>query len=489
MAAALARRRKMSRRASLAHPPPVPAAARPSRPPHPLRAALALLPLLAAACGGRLDVPRPAASTTTAAPLPSAEPATITLPITIALAAVRAQIDSQFPPADSLDRARCEALGGLVCHQYVYRRDTLDLRMDGDRISLFTRLRYRGRVALPGLGGIGSCGYGADPMKRAELRLASTLYWRADWRLGARDTRLSADLVDPCRATVLNVDATPLMQRIVNAQLRDLRQSVDSALPTVATVRQAADSMWRALQQPLPLDSGIWLVMAPERVTLAPLAGRGGVAVTAVSLTARPRVVVGERPRAAVRPLPRLALGTGAGAIHVPVDIEIPFADIGRRAAAQLAGQTAGQGMRVSDVKVWSAGDTAVVQVDLAGKVNGALYLVGRVGYDIASRTLAIDDLRYTIQSASAMSRVKVTLGAPLVRRAVESATNGGRWNVGALLDDTRDRMTAELNRPLGEGVRLAGAIHSVRLAELRTTPSAFLLRVVLDGEARVVLE
>ena len=41
------------------------------------------------------------------------------------------------------------AMGGLVCHQYVYRRDTLDLKMFNDRITLYTRLRFRARVALP----------------------------------------------------------------------------------------------------------------------------------------------------------------------------------------------------------------------------------------------------------------------------------------------------------------------------------------------------
>ena len=450
---------------------------------------LTTLTIAPAACSHRFQVPRPTSADERSTALPAAEPATVTLPISIALSTIRAQLDRKFPPSDSLDQAACAALYGIVCHQYVYHRDTLDFHMDGDRISLSTHIRYRARVALPRIGAIGSCGYGADPMKRARLRFAATLYWRVDWSLGSRATTLAATLLDPCRATVFDMDATPLMQHIVDAQLETLRQSVDSALPTVATIRLAADSIWRAVQMPMPLDSGIWLVMNPETVTLTPVTGMGQVATTAVTLVARPRVVLGERPQPAIHPLPTLSLAPATGRLHVPVDIEVPFTDIAQRATAQLTGQTAGDGMRVRDVKVWSAGDTSVVQVDLAGKVTGSLYLVGRVGYDIASRTLVVNDLRYTVQSSTTMSKLEVTLGAFLVKRAIESATNRGRWNVGELLDQTRSRLTAQLNRPLGPGMSLAGTIESVRLAELRTTPTAYLLRVVLDGEARVLMQ
>src|SRR4051812_18639983 len=80
------------------------------------------------ACGGHFEVPVPVLAAPAAAPPPN-EPATIVLPVRISLAKVRAGLDTLFPPVDSLDRARCTALGGLVCHQYLYRRDSLDLRM------------------------------------------------------------------------------------------------------------------------------------------------------------------------------------------------------------------------------------------------------------------------------------------------------------------------------------------------------------------------
>ena len=145
-------------------------------------------------------------------------------------------------------------MGGFVCHQYVYRRDSLDLKMAGDRVTLYTRLHFRGRVALPGVGGIASCGYEPEPMRRAELRLATTLYWRNDWRLASKSTVLAPDILDPCQVTLLRVDATPTMKRLIDGQLTRLEQQLDSIIPAVAELKPAADSMWRMMQQPFAMD-------------------------------------------------------------------------------------------------------------------------------------------------------------------------------------------------------------------------------------------
>ena len=79
------------------------------------------------------------------------------------------------------------------------------------------------------------------------MRAATTLYWRMDWKLATRATTLMASLLDPCRVTALDVDATPLMRRVVNAQLEDLTRQVDSAVPALTDLRHAADSLWRTM--------------------------------------------------------------------------------------------------------------------------------------------------------------------------------------------------------------------------------------------------
>jgi hypothetical protein len=446
--------------------------------------------LLAIGCGGHFEVPVPVLSAPVAAPPPS-DPATITLPIAIALAKIRAELDTAFPPADSLDRAKCTALGGLVCHQYLYRRDSLDLRANGDRVSLQTRLRYRAAVGLPGVGGIASCGFPPDAMKRADVRLGTTLYWRSDWRLGSRGTTVAAALADRCQVTLLNVDATPLVKRIIDGQTQDLRRQIDSVLPAFADLHAAADSLWQLAQEPMPLDSAatIWLTLSPETVSLAPIIGSPSTLSTALVMTARPRVTVGAKPSVNAQPLPTLTLARRTAGIHVPVEIELPFSDLSQKVTSLLTGETAGKGMRVGDVKVWGVGDTAVVMLALEGKVNGSLYLLGRIAYDSSSRAVLINDLRYTLASHDMMSRLKSTLGSGRIKSAIDAATGKGHLAVGEQLDSLKTRLTEQLNRSLAPGVTLAGSVSDVRVSRLFTTQSAFVLRVVLDAEAVILVQ
>lgn len=454
--------------------------------------ALGLAATLAAAsaCGGHFVVPVPILAAPAVAPAP-AEPAVVTLPIAIALSKIRTQLDSAFPPVDSLDRARCTALGGLVCHRYLYRRDSLDLRATADRVTLQTHLRYAASVGLPGVGGIASCGFPPQALKRADVRLATTLYWRSDWRLGARGTTVRATLGDRCQVTVLDIDATSIVKRLLEAQSEELRRQIDSIVPTVADLRTAADSLWRLAQEPLALDSAetVWLTLSPETVSLAPLVGSASAVSTAIVLTARPRVTIGPKPELPNAPLPSLTLARRSAGIHVPVEIELPFSELSQKVTALLAGETAGKGLRVGEVKLWGVGDTAVVMLGLQGKVNGSLYLLGRVSYDSTGRTVLLSDLRYTLESHDMMSRIKSTLGAGRIKSAIDAATGNGHLAVGEQLDSLQSRLTQQLNRSLAPGVNLAGSVRDVRFAGLSTTESAFVLHVVLDAEAVILVQ
>jgi hypothetical protein len=328
-------------------------------------------------------------------------------------------------------------------------------------------------------------------MKRADVHLATTLYWRSDWRLGSRGTSVSAALTDRCEVTLLHVDATPLVRRIINGQSEDLRHQIDSMLPTIADLRGPADSLWQLAQQPMPLDSAstIWLTLAPESVSLTPVTGSASAIATALVMSARPRVTVGAKPSVTPQPLPTLTLARRSSGIHVPVEIELPFSDLSEKVSAVLTGETAGQGMRVGEVKLWGVGDTAVVMLELEGKVNGSLYLLGRIAYDATSRSVLISDLRYTLASHDVMSRIKSTLGSGRIKSAIDAATGRGHLAVGEQLDSLRTRLTEQLNRSLAPGVRLAGSVTDVRVGGLFTTQSAFVLHVVLDAEAVIIVQ
>ena len=358
----------------------------------------------------------------------------------------KARIDSVFPAADSLDRAKCSAMGGLVCHQYVYRRDTLDLKMLTDRITLFTALRFRARIALPGVGGVASCGYEPELMRRAEMRLATNLYWRSDWRLASRATVLAPSILDPCIVTMLRVDATPTMKRMIDGQLARLRQQFDSIIPAVADLKPAADSLWRMRSiRSRSVASTIGLPCRPTVSRTSPAPGRREPALV---ITAHPWSSGPRRRSIAGRSVAR---ARGQPPAFVPVDVEVPFDDLSgawrrscprdRRGESRSATSTCG---------AWA---TRRRQGEREGALSARSFSWGTWGATRALR--AIDNLRFTIESTSKMASIAATLGAPTIRGA-RLATGYGKLSIGNQLDAFRAaRRAAE--QETAPGVSLSG--------------------------------
>jgi hypothetical protein len=411
--------------------------------------------------------------------------------VTYVLRALRPALDSLFPVRDSLTASRCASAAGMVCHQYVYRRDSLALRATGERLSIETHLGYRAQLGVIGGARVASCGYAPEEMRRADLSVSTALFWRRDWRIGSRDTRLVASLVDACRVTALGVNATPTLQTILDRQLAAFAAQADSAIPQVAEFRTLADSLWKSFLEPTPLDStnSLWLLIEPEAVRVTPFASNGPALTTTLVLYARPRIVAGAKPAVRARPLPGLALGSAPAEFTVPVTAELPFEELARQATAQMQAETGRSTVRVDSVFVRGAGDSVFVDLAVSGALRGRLSLTSRLRWDAALRELRLDDLDWTLQSRGRLSRVTSTLAAPLVGRAIRKATSGGRIALGAQLDSARTELLTLLNGTLAPGIVMGSSVREVQILSVSTSATAFVVRALLTGQSGVWIQ
>lgn len=328
-------------------------------------------------------------------------------------------------------------------------------------------------------------------MRRVDLAMSTALYWRRDWRIGSRDTKLSATLVDPCRVTALGVNATGTLQAIVDRQLAAFAAQADSAIPQVAEFRTLADSLWTSFFDPTPLDSTktLWLLLEPAAVRVTPFTSSGPSLTTTLVLYARPRIVAGARPVVRRRPLPALALGTAPTDFTVPVTAELPFSELARQATAMMQAETGRSSVRVDSVFVRGVADSALVDLAVSGAITGRLTLTSRLRWDAEGRELRLDDLDWTLQSRTALSRVTSTLAAPLVGRAIRKATNGGRITLGAQLDSARTELLTLLNGPLAPGIVMGTSVREVQILQVSSNSTAFVVRALLTGQSGVWIQ
>ena len=131
-------------------------------------------------------------------------------------------------------------------------------------------------------------------------------------------------------------------------------------------------------------------------------------------------------------------------------------------------------------------GDSVRIALDVNGTLRGRLTLASRLRWDAETRELLLDDLDWTLDSRGALARVKATLAAPLIGRAIRKATMGGRVPLGAQLDSVRIQMLQLLNTTVAPGVIMGGSITNFRVESVGTTDRAFLVRAKIEGQANV---
>lgn len=432
--------------------------------------------------------PVSAAPPLAAAPVGACEMAVVPVRVTYVLRTLTPSLDSLFPVSDSLSAARCAAIG-LVCHQYVYRREPLRVRAEGPQLFIDTKLAYRARLGtIGGSARVASCGYAPESMRRATTSMSTSLYWRRDWKIGARHTKLVAALEDRCTVTALGVDATKTLQGVIDKQLALFAAEADTTIPTVGDFKPLADSLWQSFLEPTALDStnSLWLVLDPQTVQVTPFAGNGPSIITTMVLYARPRVIAGAKPAVRRRPLPVLSLGSAPLEYTVPVSVELPFAELERRAALLLSQETSSGSVRVDSVHVRGMRDSVRIDLTVSGSLRGRLSLTSRLRWDATSREIRLDDLDWSLESRGKLSRVKATLGAPLVGRAVRRATNGGRVALGAQLDSVRAELMRKLNGPMAPGVVMGSSVRDLQILDVTATATAFVVKARLTGQSGV---
>jgi Domain of unknown function (DUF4403) len=460
------------------------------------RLGLALV-LFAAACDREtVNVPAPAAGAFR--PLPEPEASVVTIPITLALDSVVGKVEDVVPNGQSRED-EWHSLGrapvvGMLYVKEKWEREPLALTLSGDRVEVGTTVRYRARIAeracVPVAGcrwvPLAACGHdGAMPSLR--VGLVTTMEYRPDWSV-VPETR--AQPVRPgvrCLLTRARVDVTDRVIEAVQAQLNRAAPRVDGYLREKVALRGRVEGVWASLQRPIDAGSGVFLQMRPESVAVAPPRAQGARLSTDVTVTLRPRLVVGERPAADSVPLPNfVAPPDSARGLKVAMVAELPYATANELLAKALIGRSfdvQGHKIQLRGVRLYGAGERLVLALKVGGDARGTLYFVGTPVYDPATQTVSVPDLDFSVETKNVLAGPADWLLHERMREQVRAAA---RFGVGDRLAEVRQAVNGAINRNLSDGVRLTGAVENIRPLGVVVTERSIATVVEAGGRARI---
>ena len=209
-------------------------------------------------------------------------------------------------------------------------------------------------------------------------------------------------------------------------------------------------------------------------------------------LRARTRVVVGERPTVAARPLPPLRTVAGAqSGIRVPFNVELSY-DEASRLLTENYGKRKYQNLAVDTIRLLPASNGKLgveVNVDYRlsafRKYRGLVMLEGTPVFDAATRTVSLEGLDYALdpKRRSVFVRIADKLAHDTLRR---NLAEGARWSIAPQIAAIRAQIEKALARPLAPGVLLRGKVDDITPLAIGLRENALAIDVLATGSAEV---
>ena len=427
------------------------------------------------------------------------EASTLSVPVRVDLRTLVAEVEEEVPtewgteeqPVEVEEHGRTDALLRLT-------RSPFSAELDGASATLSTTVTYHIEATydLPLLPDLNlGCGDGADePPPRLDITLTAPISLTSDWRL-ATSTRVerviaaSTEERDRCEVTFAGFDITGRVEEAARRYLEEHTAIIDS-LVAEADVRSSFEEWWDVLREPIGLGESVWLELRPRGIRRGAVRGEGDVVEISAQLEATPHIVLGDRPDRWPEPLPPLQDGVDEGGLDVLVEAMAEYPATSRRLNEALVGaevRAAGGRMVIRSLGLSGiGGGRLAMEVDVRGDLDGRLYLVGTPVYDPVAGQVSVPDLEFSVETSNLLlASASWTLSAQLDRLLRERA----RWPVDLAVTWAGDRLDEGLNRTLTPGVRLSGAVDTVRVVRVVAMRRGLIVHATASASATLHVE
>lgn len=329
-------------------------------------------------------------------------------------------------------------------------------------------------------------------------RPALTANWRVEPNLAAQvdlgDTQLS---IAGVRVSV-PAQTKPAIDRAVNEQLAALQQRIrDDPL-----LEQNARREWARLCRSIPLHdaaaapSQLWLELKPTRaIAVQPAIDADNVTLL-LGIDAETRITARETKPQCPFPAALDLIPPRPGRVDIAVPVDLPFTDIDRILATQLAGKTFPEGkdeavaVTVKRATVAAAGDRLLISLVVDAKekrswfglgADATVRIWGKPTLDPARQTVRLTDIKLAVESDAARGLFGAATRAaiPYLEQAVAEKTVIDLKPFAADAGQRIGAMIAGLQKA-DDGVRVEAAIDSLRLAGIAFDSTK--LRVIAEA-------
>src|ERR1035437_2970062 len=423
-------------------------------------------------CGSSVNIPKPQLSKPQE-PSPI-ELSLVNIPVSMNLKPVINFLEKNVPAEIASDSAWTDTgqrkLGMAIGSKFHVWRDPFRISMNGNILTIEAHVKYWVAGAL------------SDPNP-----FAGNSSWQKIGSCGLNESK---------REAIIFLSPKFELQKDghfkTTANLNNIVSSVDSRIAQISNFRDICNTGWTKLQEPIKLDSAIWLMLNPVSPCIAPFSGTGQSVSTSIGVVAKPMIVFGQKPSVQNTPLPEFNLNSPQAGSHVVLEGNLPFDVASKILSQKLVGNkyvSSKFGVNIEDALIYGSGETTVLKLNVSGDINGSIYLTGTPFYEISNDSLFIKNLDYSIETKNILANSADWFLHSGFRQVIADQTH---WELGGQIAAAKQKISSILNPPKvnpNSPSLLFGSINAIRPVGVYSNSDSFHIVVIVDGNVSLNLD
>jgi hypothetical protein len=301
------------------------------------------------------------------------------------------------------------------------------------------------------------------------------------------------------RLMLFRVRVSGLVGRALRKKLAEMDADLKARIETALTLEPRAQAWWQGLYEPRQLsdDPPVWLAVHPHALYFEPLGGDGENLRLMLGVRARLATVVAAQPPAQpperLPPLQRATRADEGFALYLPVladyrglEAELREALAGRRIELERGAITP------TDFRLYTSGRSLVIGVDFNGDApgfwfdtRGTVYFTGEPRFDPQTRILSIEQFTFTRRLNNPLLSTATWVLQDSLRTQMQQRLT---WDLGERLRQGAGRLSEQLNQPLGDELRLSGAVEHLNLTGIECRAEGIHIGLEARGQLKVTL-
>lgn len=315
-----------------------------------------------------------------------------------------------------------------------------------------------------------SCGIN-EPKVGVKLNYKTEFDVSKNFQLTSKTKLQDFQLVDPCKITVFNYDASEKIEQEVVKELVKLERDIDKQIER-APVRETMQDVWSNLQEPIEVAPYGYFYIQPKTIGVSLLHLENKKALLQTHITATPFFSTSTKSFQ-VHTLPDNHHFSSAPTSELSIRVFCTYDSLSELLKDQMLPYAfdvrEDKKINVDDIRVLGIHKGKLVfQVSFSGYKKGVLY-VSSVPYIDENQILRTKDLTYILETINPIVKTASWLFS---KQLIDKIETDFYYDLNPLLKETQTTFEQQLNTELTKGVFLTCKIDHLSVSHLQLLPS-----------------